>query len=262
MIRFENVEHWYERSKMKALENFNLTVNEGEFLCLIGPSGCGKSTALNIAGGFVKPKKGSVLIEGRGVTKPGGLVKVIFQEGGLFPWLTALQNVEFGLKMQGLPSEERRRRALEWLAKVGLAGSEYKYPTELSGGMKQRTTIARVMVCDPRVVLMDEPFGALDAQTRKILQEQLLQIWMETKKTILFVTHDVTEAVRLADRIAIMTTAPGVVKKIVEIREGRPRNPETSIRIAMQIEEEITTELQRKAEWAQMESKVVPPPDG
>ncbi len=210
-------------SQLLALDNLNLEVKNGEFLALVGPSGCGKSTFLDIVGGMTQPSGGRVYIDGKPIDGPALDRGIVFQGYALFPWRTALENVQFGLEAKGTPKNEREAIARKYLSLVGLSAFEDHYPYQLSGGMKQRVAIARALAYDPDVLLMDEPFGALDAQTREILQVELLRIWEETHKTILFVTHSIDEAVFLADRIAIMTARPGVIKDIVDVDLQRPR---------------------------------------
>ncbi len=213
-------------SHLLALNNVSLEVKKGEFLALVGPSGCGKSTFLDIVGGMTQPSGGTVYIDGKPINGPALDRGIVFQGYALFPWRTARENVEFGLEAKGTPRSERETIARKYISLVGLSGFEDRYPYELSGGMKQRVAIARALAYDPDVLLMDEPFGALDAQTREILQVELLKIWEGTHKTILFVTHSIDEAVFLADRVAIMTARPGVVKNIVDIGLPRPRQDE------------------------------------
>lgn len=202
---------------LTALNNVNLEVKKGEFLALVGPSGCGKSTFLDIIGGLTQPNSGTVYIDGKSIDGPALDRGIVFQGYALFPWRTALENVAFGLETKGIPKSERGAIARRYLSLVGLSAFEGRYPYELSGGMKQRVAIARALAYNPDTLLMDEPFGALDAQTRDILQVELLKIWEETHKTILFVTHSIDEAVFLAERVAIMTARPGVIKNIVDI---------------------------------------------
>jgi NitT/TauT family transport system ATP-binding protein len=204
-----------------ALDNASLSVPDREFLALLGPSGCGKSTLLYLVGGFLPVEAGAISVEGRPVAGPGPDRGIVFQHFALFPWKTVMQNVLYGLEKQGLPREERLRRAREHIELVGLSGFEDSYPSQLSGGMKQRAAIARTLAIDPRVLLMDEPFGALDAQTRSLMQTELLRIWQRSRKTVVFVTHDVHEAVFLAERIAVMSARPGHIKEIVEARFDR-----------------------------------------
>jgi ABC-type nitrate/sulfonate/bicarbonate transport system ATPase subunit len=201
-----------------ALGGVDLEVAERELVCLLGPSGCGKSTLLNIVAGFLAPTTGRVLVEGRPVVGPGADRGVVFQEYVLFPWLTVAGNVEFGLKLKRAPVEERRRTVARYLDLVGLAAHAGKFPSQLSGGMKQRVAIARALANNPAIILMDEPFGALDAQTREVLQDELSRIQRVEHKTIVFVTHSIREAVYLADRVVVMTSAPGRIKQVFEIK--------------------------------------------
>jgi NitT/TauT family transport system ATP-binding protein len=214
----------FEGSRIPALRGISLTTMPGEFVVVVGPSGCGKSTLLNVAAGMLKPDTGRVILDGKSVTKPGPDRAMVFQEHGLFPWLSALANVEFGLKMAGIPRSERRDRAAEALKMVHLAHSAGKLIHQLSGGMRQRVAIARALVMDPAVLLMDEPFAALDAQTRTLLHEQLQELWIRTRKTILFVTHSVGEAVRLADRIVVLHAHPGRVRRQILVPLQHPRD--------------------------------------
>jgi NitT/TauT family transport system ATP-binding protein len=201
-----------------ALSGIDLEVAEREFVCLLGPSGCGKSTLLNIVAGFLRPSAGEVLVGGRPVTGPGADRGVVFQEYVLFPWLTVADNVEFGLSLKGTPSAERRAIVARYLDLVGLGAHAEKFPVQLSGGMKQRVAIARALANNPEIILMDEPFGALDAQTREVLQDELGRIQRVEHKTVLFVTHSIREAVYLADRVVVMTSAPGRIKQIFTIK--------------------------------------------
>ncbi|HEX8913541.1 MAG TPA: ABC transporter ATP-binding protein, partial [Humisphaera sp.] len=210
--------------RAKALQDIHLTVKPGEFVVLVGPSGCGKSTLLNIAAGMIKADAGGVLLDGRPVSTPGPERAMVFQDHGLFPWLTAAGNIEFGLKMMGVPKPERADRVRQGLEMVHLTHAADKLVHELSGGMRQRVSIARALVMDPKVLLMDEPFAALDAQTRTLLHEQLQEIWLRTHKTILFVTHSVGEAVRLADRIVVLHAHPGRIRREIRVELGHPRN--------------------------------------
>lgn len=213
------------RSPHPVLENFELTVNEGEFFCLLGPSGCGKTSILNLLAGFTLPDRGTVELAGKRVMRADADRGVVFQtDDALFPWLSACKNVSFGLQMKGLSKAEREKRALHYLAAVHLTGHESKYPSEMSGGMKQRVQIARVLANDPKILLMDEPFGAVDAQTRASLQDELAQIWELTGKTILFITHDISEAILLADRIGVVSYGPrSHILEIIENDLPRPR---------------------------------------
>jgi NitT/TauT family transport system ATP-binding protein len=207
-----------------ALISINLEVQEKEFTCVLGPSGCGKTTLLRIIAGLEKATSGKVIIGGEIVTEPTPRLAMIFQDYSLFPWRTVLDNIAFGLEMKGMDETERKRVASHYLDLIGLCGFGKNFPYELSGGMRQRVAVARALAIDPAVLLMDEPFGALDAQTRNMLQKQLLEIWDKTKKTILFVTHSVDEAVFMADRIVVLTSRPGTIKEVVKIDLPRPRD--------------------------------------
>ncbi len=209
---------------LEAIQELDLDVHEREFLSLIGPSGCGKSTLLNIVGGLTAASSGEILVDGERVTGPHPKIGMVFQEESTFPWRVVLGNVAFGLEMQGAGREERERKAREMVRLVGLSGFENRYPSELSGGMKQRVAIARALVMEPRILLMDEPFGALDEQTRIILGEELLRIREKLGQTILFVTHNISEAVQLSDQVVVMTARPGRIKEIVQIDLPRPRD--------------------------------------
>ena len=224
------------RRDVVALDDVSLRVDPSEFICLIGPSGCGKTTLLNVVAGFVKATAGTVRV-GAETADPRRLTRgVVFQEYALFPWRTALKNVEFGLEMQGVPAAERRQRALQYLDLLGLAAFADTYPHTLSGGMKQRVAIARALAYDPGVLLMDEPFGALDSFTRDELQKLLVEIWRRTKKTILYVTHNIAEAVYLADRVVVLTEHPGRIRSIVKIDLAHPRDPLTGVFVDAQRE--------------------------
>lgn len=216
-----------EKGPLVALEAVNLTVKKGEFLALIGPSGCGKSTLLNVAVGLVQPTAGQVLLDGemiRGLNPDK--IAMLFQEDLLFPWRTALKNVEFPLESRGLPKGQRKKIAMEYLKMAGLKGFEKSLPRQLSGGMKQRAAIARALCQGSEILLMDEPFGALDEQARMLLGNELVRIWLETKRTILFVTHSLQEAAYLSDQIVVMTARPGRIKATLEVNIARPRDPE------------------------------------
>ncbi|MFD4137767.1 MULTISPECIES: ABC transporter ATP-binding protein [unclassified Streptomyces] len=203
-----------------ALDGIDLDIAAGEFTVIVGPSGCGKSTLLDLLGGLSRPTGGEILLDGEPVTGPGLDRGIVFQQYALLPWRTALGNVEFGLEATGVPRRERAGRARDYLALVGLTGFEDRHPHELSGGMRQRVAIARSLAYDPDVLLMDEPFAALDAQTRESLQDELLRIWQRTGKTIVFITHGIDEAVRLGQRVAVLTSRPGRIKEIVPIGIG------------------------------------------
>jgi NitT/TauT family transport system ATP-binding protein len=206
-----------------ALSHISLSVNNEEFICILGPSGCGKTTLLRIVAGLESASSGSVSVDGIPVTRPSPKMAMIFQEYSLYPWRTVEENVMLGLELRGVNKPNRVTAAEKFLDLVGLKGFERRYPHELSGGMRQRVAVARALAIDPSILLMDEPFGALDAQTRNRMQYELLRIWEKTKKTILFVTHSVDEAVFLADRIVVLTQRPGRIKEIVTIPSVRPR---------------------------------------
>jgi NitT/TauT family transport system ATP-binding protein len=218
-IVVDRVSHYYRPPvgrEVLALEDISLEVRPREFLALLGPSGCGKSTLLYLIGGFLPTEAGKILVGGEPVRGPGPDRGIVFQHFALFPWKTVRQNVLYGLERQGMPRAEREAKAQAFIDLVGLCGFEDSYPSQLSGGMKQRAAIARTLAFDPGMLLMDEPFGALDAQTRSLMQTELLSIWEKTRKTVIFVTHDVHEAVYLAERIAVMSARPGRIKAIVE----------------------------------------------
>jgi len=202
---------------ISALQDIHLDVRQGEFMVIVGPSGCGKSTLLDLLAGLSKPSSGRILLDGKPIEGPNLDRGIVFQQYALFPWKTALANVEFGLEAKGIGRRQRRKIAKEFLELVGLAGFENRYPHELSGGMRQRVAIARSLAYDPDVLLMDEPFAVLDAQTRETLQSELLRIWEATGKTVIFITHGIDEAVYLGQRVAVMTSRPGRIKRIVDI---------------------------------------------
>ena len=209
-----------------AVQDVSLSIAPGEFVCVLGPSGCGKSTLLGALAGHWTPSRGSIHVDGTPVAGPHPDRGLVFQQHTLFPWKTVLDNVAFGLKMQGVGRRERRERARELLGLVGLAGFEDRYPVQLSGGMQQRVEIARVLINHPRVMLMDEPFGALDAQTRLKMQELLLDVWARVNTTIIFITHDIDEALFLADRILVMSPRPGRIIDEIHLDFPRPRHPD------------------------------------
>jgi NitT/TauT family transport system ATP-binding protein len=224
-VDMQHVSISYTRGKqtVQAVQDVTLTVHPGEFVALLGASGCGKSTLLNAVAGFLKPAQGQILVDGELVTAPGVDRGMVFQQHALFPWKTVEENVAFGLKMRGVPSSERQEQVRTFLHLVGLDSFAQAYPAQLSGGMQQRVGLARVLINQPRVMLMDEPFGALDAQSRVMMQELLLHLWHEVRTTVLFVTHDVDEAIFLADRIAIMRARPGQLKQELAVPLPRPR---------------------------------------
>jgi NitT/TauT family transport system ATP-binding protein len=206
-----------------ALSAVDLAIPEGQFVCLVGPSGCGKTTILNLVAGLERPTEGEVRVRGVSVTGPGPDRTVMFQESALFPWLTVQQNVEFPLVIAGVPARERAERAERYLRMVHLWRFRAAQPHELSGGMRQRAALARALVAEPAILLMDEPFAALDAQTRDVLHGELERVWLETRKTVIFVTHNVREAVRLGDRVVILGTRPGRLKRVLDVEIARPR---------------------------------------
>jgi NitT/TauT family transport system ATP-binding protein len=220
-ILVDRVHHMYRPPRGRevlALDQVSLSVASREFVALLGPSGCGKSTLLYLIGGFLPVESGTISVDGKRVQGPGPDRGIVFQHFALFPWKTVRGNILYGLERQGMPKEEREQRALDFIKLVGLAGFEDSYPSQLSGGMKQRAAIARTLAFDPSILLMDEPFGALDAQTRGLMQGELLRIWQRTPKTVIFVTHDVQEAVYLAERVAVMSARPGRIKTIIDTR--------------------------------------------
>ena len=220
-IVVDGVSHLYRPPRGRAvlaLERVSLEVQNREFIALLGPSGCGKSTLLYLIGGFLPAETGAIRVDGNPVAGPGPDRGIVFQHFALFPWKTVRGNILYGLERQGMPREEREKRALDFIELVGLSGFEDSFPSQLSGGMRQRCAIARTLAFDPKILLMDEPFGALDAQTRGLMQSELLRIWQRTPKTVIFVTHDVQEAVYLADRVAVMSARPGRIKTIVDTK--------------------------------------------
>ncbi|MDR1205178.1 MAG: ABC transporter ATP-binding protein [Peptococcaceae bacterium] len=213
-----------QKQELIVLEGFNLSVSEGEFITVVGPSGCGKSTLLDIIAGLSRPKAGSIYIDGKKISGPALDRGFVMQQYALLPWRTVSRNIELGLEVKGVPRKIRAEISRKYIDLVGLRGFEKSFPHELSGGMRQRVAIARSLAYDPEVLLMDEPFAAVDAQTRGVLQDELMRIWEETQKTIIFVTHSIEEAALLADRVVVMGTHPGRVKAIVKVDLPRPRN--------------------------------------
>jgi NitT/TauT family transport system ATP-binding protein len=211
---------------VEAIRDISVAVGDNEFVSIVGPSGCGKSTLLYIIAGFVAPTAGVVLVDGRPITGPGPDRGIVFQEYALFPWRTVQGNIKYGLEEKGVPRDEVERTVRKYLRLMGLEGFQHKYPRELSGGMKQRVALARTLVYEPDVLLMDEPFGALDAQTRELQQDELLAIWRDRKTTVLFVTHSVEEAVYLSEKVVVMTARPGRIKSVVDIDLDRSRHRE------------------------------------
>jgi NitT/TauT family transport system ATP-binding protein len=250
LVSFRDVQKTYrslQGSDYHAVEHFNVDIEAGEFFCLLGPSGCGKTTVLKLLAGFEAPTAGQILMAGRPVTGAGRERGVVFQgDDSLFGWLTAIENVEFGLRMQHLPKTTRRERAMRYLELVGLSGQEHKYPAELSGGMKQRIQIARALVNEPTMLLMDEPFAALDAQTRALMQAELAGIWNTTRTTVLFITHDIDEAVTLGTRIGVMRAGPrSQVKGVIDVAldGARSRTDDAFLRYYKQVYEMIRDEV-------------------
>ena len=252
-VRLEDVSLHYQPdtgSGLLALDHINLQVQPGEFLCIVGPSGCGKSTLLHLIAALQKPTSGTIAIDDKQVSTPGTDRILIFQEHGLFPWLTVAQNVEFGMKMKGLSKAERKDKVRHYLRLVHLLQFKDSRPHELSGGMRQRVSLARALATEPDVLLMDEPFAALDAQTRDMLHDELEKIWAETGCTVIFVTHNVREAVRLGDRVALMSFRPGRVKQEFVVDLPRPRHLEEVdvARTAREILDSLRDEINKSLE--------------
>jgi ABC-type nitrate/sulfonate/bicarbonate transport system ATPase subunit len=227
-LHIHNVSKTYhsDGNEVLAIDEIDLKIRNKEFATILGPSGCGKSTLLRIVAGLIKPTRGVVRLDGNVISGPGQDRGMVFQSYTLFPWLSVNENIQFGLEISGMPKAKRDGIAQEFVEKVGLKGFEQTYPKGLSGGMKQRVAIARALANNPAILLLDEPFGALDAQTRALMQELLTQVWEELHKTILFVTHDVEEAIFLSDRVFVMTARPGKIKAEIDITLERPRNYE------------------------------------
>lgn len=254
-LEAKNIERYFyhNKYKLKALGGVNLTVNDGDFVCIVGPSGCGKSTFLRIVAGLDKPDTGEILLDGKPVSGTGPERIMVFQEGALFPWLKVIDNVEFGLKMAGIPTDERNQISKRYLDMMQLTDFADSYTYQLSTGMKQRVAIARALVMDPDVLLMDEPFAALDAQTRDLLLIEMQQIWQKTKKTILFVTHNVAEAVVLGSKVAIFSNRPSNVKREMTVDYPRPRLAEDEK--IMPLQQEILSELRPEVKKATKEDE-------
>jgi len=227
-LQSQNISKSFKTAKgeLKVLDNCSISLKENEFVSIVGTSGCGKSTLLNIIAGLLPPSSGKVLVDGQVIKGPGRDRGVVFQSYTLFPWLSVEKNILFALKNSKLSKKEKTELVKHYINSVGLSGFEKSYPKELSGGMKQRVAIARALVYKPSVMLMDEPFGALDAQTRGMMQELLLKVWQEHKTTVLFITHDVDEAIFMSDRVLIMTARPGKIKEEIAVNLGRPRSYE------------------------------------
>ena len=240
-----------------ALENITLDIQKGEFVSIVGPSGCGKSTLLDLIAGLTKPSSGQILLNGKTITGPGLDRGIVFQQYALYPWLSALENIEFGLEAKGIDKKTRREKALHYLKLVGLAGFEKHYPNELSGGMKQRVAIARSLAYEPEILLMDEPFAALDAQTRETLQEELIKIWRASNSTIVFITHSIDESIYLSQRVAIMTSRPGRIKQIIDIPHSLQQKDQDIRALAEygQIRHQIWSLLSEEVIKAQVQDK-------
>ena len=238
---------------LTALENFSLSVYQNDFVSIIGPSGCGKTTLLYLLAGFLKPDNGEILYRGQPILKPDPKRTVIFQEYGLFPWKTVIENVGFALKTKGIDHHTRSEIAQKYIAMVHLSGFEHKYPYQLSGGMKQRVGIARALACEPDVILMDEPFAALDNITREILQEEIRRIWETTHKTFVLITHYIDEAIFLSQKVVVMSARPGRVKEMVEVKLPEERGPDIKThpyfialknKLTQSIREEVSTSVE------------------
>jgi len=250
LIEIKNVSKTFQqrgKAPYTAIQDVSLTIEKGEFVSLLGPSGCGKSTLLNLVAGLDKAEQGTITVNGKPCDQPGPDRVVVFQEHALFPWLTVLENVAFGLKQKGIGKAEREAIAKEHIKAVHLSKFTDRYPHELSGGMKQRAAIARALAMDSDILLMDEPFAALDEQTRLILHKDLEEIWLKTRKTILFITHNIREAVILSDRVLVMSTRPGSIKKEFAVQAARPRNQADSIlhHVEARIMEALADELEK-----------------
>jgi sulfonate transport system ATP-binding protein len=254
-VSLKNISLSYQTNagtRLLAIDDINLSVSPGEFLCIVGPSGCGKSTLLHLIAGLHAATSGEILIDGKAVKEPGTDRILIFQELGLFPWLTVAQNVEFGMKMKGIPQQQRKEKTDYYLRLVHLGQFKDSYTHQLSGGMRQRVALARALAAEPDVLLMDEPFAALDAQTRDLLHDELERLWAETGRTIIFVTHNVSEAVRLGDRVALFSFRPGRVKREYAVNLARPRQLEdigvakSAGEILQDLREEINKSLEEQ----------------
>jgi NitT/TauT family transport system ATP-binding protein len=235
--------------RLLAVESIDLTIEEGEFVTVVGPSGCGKSTLLNLCVGLLRASSGQILFRGQAIDGICTKIGYVTQKDNLLPWRTLVENVEIALEIRGVEEKTRRRSAEEWIERVGLKGFEEHYPHELSGGMRQRANIIRTLIYDPELILMDEPFGPLDAQTRIVLQDQLLKLWLTTRKTIIFITHDLVEAITLADRVVLMSSRPGKIKSVETIGIARPRD-------VFKIHEDPQFRLAYEKLWQQLRPEV------
>jgi NitT/TauT family transport system ATP-binding protein len=247
-IKIKDIQKTFENGKkVVALDKVNMDINENEFAVVLGPSGCGKSTLLYLLAGFDKPTSGKIFLDGKQIKKPGPDRGFVFQDFALYPWKTVLKNISFGLELKGISKKEAAKESMKYIKMVGLEGFEHAFPHTLSGGMKQRVGIARALAYRPEVLLMDEPFGALDAQTRKQMQVELENIWEKTKKTVVFVTHSVIEAVYLADKVFVMTARPGKVKGVVNVDLPKPRDytDENFLKVREKILALLETEVEK-----------------
>lgn len=268
MIQIEGINKTFysHNGPTNTLDNINLTIDQGEFISLVGPSGCGKTTLLNIIAGLESASNGAVRLNGKEIKGPGPDRVVMFQEAALFPWLKVIDNVEYGMKISGIPKAERRDKACLYLKMVHLTRFAQAYPHQLSGGMRQRVALARALAIDSDVLLMDEPFAALDSQTRSILHIELQEIWFKTKKTIIFVTHNVEEAALLADRVLVMSANPGRIKKEFTVKLARPRDSENLdlAFVCSQILRELKEEVEKVAraefdsDWSLQKTGLLP----
>lgn len=249
ILELKHITKTFDNTVKETLQDISLSVEEGAFVCIVGPSGCGKSTLLNIAAGLEQPSEGEVYVDGERVNAPGADRVVMFQESALFPWLTVEENVRFGMKMAKIPKEEQEIRLEKYLKMVQLSQFKSYYPHEISGGMKQRAALARALTLDSKILLMDEPFSALDKQTINILRKELEQIWEQTKKTILYITHSVEEAVYFADRVVVLSDNPGEIKEIIPVDLPRPREieDEAFVRLRGRILKNIKREAEKIA---------------
>lgn len=251
ILKINNINKTFisKHKTVQTLNNINLEIDAGEFVCIVGSSGCGKTTLLNIIAGLEKATSGKIVLNGKEISSPGIDRTVLFQEHALFPWLRVIDNIEFGMKMLGISKKDRREKASKYLDMVKLRGFEDSFIHELSGGMRQRVALARALAVDSDILLMDEPFSALDNQTKNILLEELHNIWLTTKKTIIFVTHNVDEAVYLADKVVVMESSPGSIKNIIDINISEPRKRSSLEYIAVvdEIISEMSEETEKKA---------------
>ncbi|MDR1699684.1 MAG: ABC transporter ATP-binding protein [Lachnoclostridium sp.] len=249
-LELKDISKQFGNSKKDTVSHVSLDVRDGEFISIIGPSGCGKSTILNMIAGLEKVTGGEIRLDGNLITDPGSDRVVMFQESALFPWLSVIDNVKFGLKIAGIPKEEQEERAMHYLNMVHLGKFKKYHPHELSGGMKQRVALARALTMDSKVLLMDEPFASLDKQTRNFLRDEIQNIWMETRKTVVFITHSVEEAVFLSDRVALMSTTPGTIQTVMTVDLPRPRKIDSDefVHIRKELLNQLRKEVDRVAQ--------------